>query len=71
MSLGEIILIERSREAMSQSELSEATGIPIDIISFIENDKALPSLKHLRELCKTFGLDLEDIQNEYYIIYSK
>lgn len=48
MSLGENIKNLRKKRRMSETEVSEATGIPIPNLSEIETGKRTPSIRQLK-----------------------
>ncbi|MEY5034509.1 MAG: hypothetical protein RL447_887 [Bacteroidota bacterium] len=58
MSKGELIKEKRLREGLTQSALSEITGITIRTIQRIENNEVVPSLHSLKKIGEALQMDL-------------
>jgi transcriptional regulator with XRE-family HTH domain len=58
MSKGELIKEKRLREGLTQSALSELTGITIRTIQRIENNEVAPSLHSLKKIGEALQIDL-------------
>jgi transcriptional regulator with XRE-family HTH domain len=58
MSKGELIKEKRLREGLTQSALSELTGITIRTIQRIENNEVVPSLHSLKKIGEALQIDL-------------
>lgn len=58
MSKGELIKEKRLRGGLTQSALSELTGITIRTIQRIENNEVVPSLHSLKKIGEALQIDL-------------
>lgn len=58
MSKGELIKEKRLRVGLTQSALSELTGITIRTIQRIENNEVVPSLHSLKKIGEALQMDL-------------
>lgn len=52
------IRIERN---ITQNQISEATGIPQNTISWIENDKGIPNIYQCKLLADYYGISLDEL----------
>ncbi len=52
------IRIERS---ITQAQVSEATGIPQNTISWIESDKGIPNIYQCKLLADYYGISLDEL----------
>lgn len=61
---GERFKAQRERIRLTQGELSERTGVPVDILQLIEERQVLPSKIQMEQLsgCEALGLDYETLQ---------
>ena len=50
---------------MTQAQLSEATGIAIEHISRLENDRYAPRPRTVRDLARAFGVKESELGADY------
>jgi len=58
LSLGQVIVRERSRQRMSQSELAKLSGVSANTIIRIENGHTKPRTATLMSLAEALGVSL-------------
>lgn len=51
----------RTAHGLTQKELSDATGIPQNTISWIERDKGFPNIQHCILLADYYGISLDEL----------
>lgn len=62
--MGEHIYALRVNLGLSQQDLAKKCGVSQQYISFIENDKKLPSLKIAKRLAEILGVTLDRLISE-------
>ncbi len=58
---GEEIKRIRIELGMTQVEVSKATGIPQNTISWIENDKGIPNIYQCKLLADFYGISIDEL----------
>ena len=58
---GEEIKQIRVDRGITQTQLAEATGIPQNTISWIENDKGIPNIYQFKLLADFYGISLDEL----------
>ena len=61
MKFGENLKIIRKKKKMSQEELAEKVNVSRQSVSKWENGEAYPEMNNILELCKIFGLKINDL----------
>ena len=64
MVLGDTIKIERIRNKLKQEELAKKIGVSVGSISFWEQEKTSPTMRHMAKLKKILGLNVDKILEE-------
>lgn len=58
---GEEIRQFRIERNITQAQVSNATGIPQNTISWIENDKGIPNIYQCKLLADFYGISIDDL----------
>ena len=53
---GKVISGIRKRKKMKQIEFAQMTGVPVTVLSKIENGKRIPSQKQVEKIAKAFNI---------------
>ncbi|MBQ8375137.1 MAG: helix-turn-helix transcriptional regulator [Clostridia bacterium] len=51
----------RTDAKISQIQLSKATGIPQNTISWIESDEGIPNVNHCKILAEYYGITIDEL----------
>lgn len=58
---GENIKQIRIERGITQTEISKATGLPQNTISWIESDKGIPNIYQCKLLADYYGISLDEL----------
>ena len=58
---GEEIKQVRIEHGVTQTQISEATGIPQNTISWIENNKGIPNIYQCKLLADYYGITIDEL----------
>ncbi len=58
---GEEIKQIRVDRGITQTQLAEATGLPQNTISWIENDKGIPNIYQCKLLADFYGISIDEL----------
>ncbi len=58
---GEEIKQIRIERSITQAQVSEATGIPQNTISWIESDKGIPNIYQCKLLADYYGISIDEL----------
>lgn len=61
MTIGSQVRKYRILKGWNLRELGEKAGLAASTLSDIENDKAMPSIKRLRNIAEALGVSLEEL----------
>lgn len=61
---GKAIKKTRKEYKTTQTELSKATGIPQNTISWIESDKGIPNVQQCKLIANYYGISIEELIGE-------
>ncbi len=65
MKISDLILSLRKSKNMKQQELAKKAGIPITVLSKLENDAREPQLHHIRKISAALGMPYQ-----LFLLYS-